>query len=191
MKSSHRLACRVCIRLGKRLNPAHHASSQSLRLLSVYRPGGWPSARHACPAPVTPSAYRRIKVIGNASCHACAPGRSQPCYSAESPFVGRSVRVGGRGTSRRALRESDRDPFPARAARSVTGTRVAVFPSVRGGTRPGARERPPTAPFRRVVSACDTYRPIIATQSRRPPSLRVSGFRILVMKSSLSPGHWS
>ncbi len=38
------------------------------------------------------SAYRRIVPSSRAAwCSACAPGRSQPCYSSQSPFVGRSV----------------------------------------------------------------------------------------------------
>ena len=52
-------------------------------------PSGWPSARHACLALVVPSAYREVLPCSRtASCSACAPGRSQPCYSSQSPFVG-------------------------------------------------------------------------------------------------------
>jgi hypothetical protein len=71
----------------------------------------------------------------SAWCSACASGCSRPWYSSQSPFVGKSV-GGPRITGKR--------PVPTRS-----GTRVAVFPSVRGGARPDARERPPTAP-----SAC-------------------------------------
>ncbi len=82
---------RVCIRLGKRLNPPQHALP--LRKMSPMRlPAGWPSARHACLAPVTPTAYRAVLPCSRSvSCNACAPGRSQPCDSSQSPFVGRSV----------------------------------------------------------------------------------------------------
>ena len=99
-------------------------------------PSGWPSARHACLALVVPSAYREVLPSSRtASCSACAPGRSQPCYSSQSPFVGSSV--GGPTDARIAGKR----PVPTRS-----GTRVAVFPSVRGGARRDARERPPTAP---------------------------------------------
>ena len=99
-------------------------------------PSGWPSARHACLALVVPSAYREVlRSSRSACCSACAPGRSQPCYSSQSPFVGKSV--GGPTDARIAGKR----PVPTRS-----GTRVAVFPSVRGGTRRDARERPPTAP---------------------------------------------
>ncbi len=99
-------------------------------------PSGWPSASHACLAPVTPSAHRRIVPCSRSAwCSACEPGRSQPCYSSQSPFVGRSV-----GGPRHAPTAGKR-PIPTRS-----GTRVAVFPSVRGGAPRDARERPPTAP---------------------------------------------
>jgi hypothetical protein len=104
-------------------------------------PSGWHSARHACLAPVstavTPTAYRAVLPVSRTAwCSACAPGRSQPCYSSQSPFVGRSV-----GGPRHAPTAGKR-PVPTRS-----GTRVAVFPSVRGGARRDhdARERPPTA----------------------------------------------
>jgi hypothetical protein len=64
---------------------------------------------------------------------ACVSGRSQPCYSAQSPLVVKSVgaptdaRIAGKG------------PVP---------TRIAVFPSVRGGARRDARERPRQPPPR-------------------------------------------
>ena len=105
--------------------------------ISVKRlPSRWSSARHACLALVTPTAYRRIIPCSRSvSWKACASGRSQPCYSSQSPFVGRSV-----GGPRHAPTAGKR-PVPTRP-----GTRVAVFPSVRGGARRDARERPPTAP---------------------------------------------
>ena len=114
--------------------------------ISVKRlPSGRPSARHACLAPVTLIAHRRIIPCSRTAwCSACAPGRSQPCYSSQSPFVGRSV-----GGPRHAPTAGKR-PVPTRS-----GTRVAVFPSVRGGARRDARERPPTAPsawFPRVTA---------------------------------------
>ena len=99
-------------------------------------PSGWPFARHACLALVVSSAYREsLPLSRTASCSACALGRSQPCYSSQSPFVGSSV-----GGPRQACVAGKR-PLPTRS-----GTRVAVFPSVRGGARRDARERPPTAP---------------------------------------------
>jgi hypothetical protein len=138
------------------------AACSPIQFYSVYRlSSGWPSARHTCLAPATPTAYRAVLPFSRTAwCNTCAPGRSQPCYSSQSPFVGKSV--GGprhaflesifidlltlngtrpnsplgvkparplvaRGT--RPRRESD--PSPTRS-----GTRVAVFPSVRGGARP-------------------------------------------------------
>ena len=98
-------------------------------------PSGWPSAHHACLTPVTPSAHRRIIPCSRAAwCSACALGRSRPCYSSQSPLVRRSV--GGPTDARIAGKR----PVPTRP-----GTRVAVVPSVRGGARRDARERPPTA----------------------------------------------
>ena len=106
-----------------------------------------------------PSAYREVLPCSrSASCSACAPGRSQPCYSSQSPFVGNSV-----GGPRQA-RIVGKRPLPTRS-----GTRVAVFPSVRGGTRRDARERPPTAPaawFPRVTTRPDQL--INAPQSPKP-----------------------
>ena len=122
-------------------------------------PSGWPSARHACLALVVPSAHRRIVPCSRTAwCTACASGRSQPCYSSQSLFVRKSV-----GGPRHAPTAGKR-PLPTRS-----GTRVAVFPSVRGGARRDARERPPTALsawFPRVT----TTRPqlINAPQSLKP-----------------------
>ncbi len=120
----------------KRLNPPQHAPLHRSISFNVYRPGGhpgWPprmapdgpSARHACLALVTPSAHRRIVPCSRAAwCSACAPGRSQPCHSSQSPLVGRSV---GDPTDARI---AGKRPGPTRS-----GTRVAVVPSVRGGAR--------------------------------------------------------
>jgi hypothetical protein len=112
-------------------------------------PSGWPSARHACLALVTPSAYRRITPCSRTAwCSACASGRFQPCYSSQSPLVGKSV--GGPTDARIAGKR----PVPTRS-----GTRVAVFPSVRGGARRDARERPPTVHpwFPRVARPRQTF----------------------------------
>jgi len=84
--------------------------------------------------PEHPSGGGSESYFNNKNCSSLSPGRSQPCYSSQSPFVGRSV-----GGPRHAPTAGKR-PVPTRS-----GTRVAVFPSVRGGARRDARERPPTA----------------------------------------------
>ena len=123
-----------------------------------------------------PSAYREVLPYSrSAPCSACAPGRSQPCYSSQSPFVGSSV--GGPTDARIAGKR----PVPTRS-----GTRVAVFPSL--GSRRNAPRCARTAPDspRRVVSACDPTRPdpqlINATQSRKPKGF--SGFRVWTGRTS-------
>jgi hypothetical protein len=69
------------------------AACSSTHFYSVKRlPSGRHSARHACLALVTPTAYRAVLPFSRTAwCSACASGRSQPCYSSQSPFVGRSV----------------------------------------------------------------------------------------------------
>jgi hypothetical protein len=54
-----------------------------------------------------------------------------------------------------------------------SGTRVAVFPSVRGGARRDARERPPTALSAWFPRVTPDPRLINATQSRKPKGFSV------------------
>ena len=136
-------------------------------------PAGWRSmASVACQTRLTlmtPMSYRHIiRFSRTAWCSACASGRSQPCYSSLSPFVGRSV-----GGPRHAPTAGKR-PVPASPpAQAPSGLGVAAFSSVRGGARRDARERPPTPP--RVASACDNaYRLINAPQSLKPKGFSVT-----------------
>ena len=110
--------------------------------ISVKRlPSRWSSARHACLALVTPTAYRRIIPCSRSvPWKACASGRSQPCYSSQSPFVGKSV-----GGPRHAPTAGKR-PVPTRS-----GTRVAVFPRFEaelGEMRENGPRQPPPRGFR-------------------------------------------
>ena len=115
--------------------------------ISVKRlPSGWSSARHACLTLVTPTAYRAVLPFSRTAwCNACASGRSQPCYSSQSPFVDRFVgwrpEAGvrcGKATPPHALRHPSR--------------RISL-----GSRRSSARcaRTAPDSPFR-VVSACDS-----------------------------------
>ena len=107
-------------------------------------------------------------------CSACAPGRSQPCYSSQSPFVGRSV-----GGLRHAPTAGKR-PVPARS-----GARVAAFPSEPDASRRGSPRCARTAPDspRRVV-ACHNYEleRITATHWQSRKAKGVSGWWILAAR---------
>ncbi len=123
-------AHRLCIRLGKRLNPPQHHGK-----CSYGSPFGWPVACHECLAWMTPTgmAYGPIIYFSRAASYgACASGRFRPC-SQRRP-------VGGP----RAARFSGKRPIPTRS-----GTRVTVPSSARGGSRRDAREQPRTAPAAR------------------------------------------
>jgi hypothetical protein len=136
------------------------AACSLTQLHSISRlPSRWPSARHACLALATPIAYRRIIPCSRGAwCSAGASGRPPPCYSSQSPFVGKSVGVPT------DARIAGKRPVPARS-----GTRVAVFPSVRGEARRDARERPPTAPSAWFPRATQPDPQLInAAQSRTP-----------------------
>ncbi len=107
-------------------------------------PSGWPSARHACLALVTPIAHRRIVPCSRSAWYnACAPGRSQPCYSFSEPVcrsVGRRPEErahGGKATRPHPLRHPSRRNFLDSRRNSARCARTA-----------------PDSPLR-VVSACD------------------------------------
>ena len=104
---------RVCIHLGKQLNPPQHASSQSLRLFSVYRPGGHPHATrvwHRLRPLHIARFYLALEVCHAAHARLVAPSLAIPLRARLS--VGRSAT---RGT--RSRRESDPSP-PAQAPES-------------------------------------------------------------------------
>jgi hypothetical protein len=107
----------------------------ALSLRVAYRPGGHPHDSHSgtrvwhwrCPVHIAVS-YLVLEPRG-AWCSACASqaGPSQPCYSSGNRLRARLSVSRSAARGRRALRGCDPAP-PAH-------TRVAVFPSVRGGTR--------------------------------------------------------
>ncbi len=104
--------------------------------ISVKRsPSGWPSARHACLAPVTPGAYQRIIPCSRA---ALTVQRMRAWSLPALPFLSLRARLSvGRsaaGPEARAHGGPESDPSPPAQAPKPEG-QVAVFPSVRGGAR--------------------------------------------------------
>jgi hypothetical protein len=130
-------------------------------------PSGWPSARHACLALVTPTAYRRIipcSYLAYLACEVChamharlvAPSLAIPLRARLS--VSRSAAHG------RAHRGEATRPHPLRhpSRRISLGSRWSSARCARTA---------PDSPLR-VVSACDNaYQLINATQSRKPKGL--------------------
>jgi hypothetical protein len=140
LTTSHRVW--ICLR--QRLNPPFHAPPRTTRRspLSVYRPGGHPHATRVWhrrrPVHINVS-YLALELRCAAHARLVAPSLAIPLRARLS--VGRSAA----GPEARAHGGPESDPSPPAQAPKPEG-QVAVFPSVRGGARRDARERPPTAP---------------------------------------------
>ena len=114
-------------------------------------PSGWPSARHACLAPVTPSAYRRIVPCSRTAwCSACAPVQRMRAWSLPALLF----------LSEPVCRSVGRRPEARAHGGKATRPHPLWHPSRRislGSRRNSARcaRTAPDSPFR-VVSACDS-----------------------------------